>query len=428
MKLKLQRRFSGEDYTIGSLYVDGGGLTETVIVTQAAETSAASLFVSPPTATVDAFGDSVDVAIISNVSWTVSSSESWATFSPSSGTDNGTVSITAATNTGTERTATITISGGGITRTVGVAQASAEAPSTSLTVSPATLSIAATGGSGNIAVSSNVRWTASSSASWATLSRSSGSNNGTVTVTATANAGTERTATITISGSGITRTVSVTQAAAEVQDVVVDSVPPANGEPGHLIIRFGIPTDNMFSSKFFVLMPVGVTIDMENTALIGFPAELHELSIVLSDNIWSFEIKPKTSLRSASTEVSQDILQIAWTVDESVVSGTYEIRISDLEITLDDGSVIKKDEIKVPVTISNPAGLTPVESLTVWYGSGILTINTPQAERIEVYSVAGQLLYVAQKDAGKATFDLNGLSRGVLIVRGGSGWVRKIVR
>jgi hypothetical protein len=37
-------------------------------------------------------------------------------------------------------------------------------------------------------------------------------------------------------------------------------------------------------------------------------------------------------------------------------------------------------------------------------------------------------LYTAQKAAGEATFNLKSLPRGVLIVRGSSGWTRKIIR
>jgi hypothetical protein len=38
------------------------------------------------------------------------------------------------------------------------------------------------------------------------------------------------------------------------------------------------------------------------------------------------------------------------------------------------------------------------------------------------------LLYRVRKPAGAAAFDLGGLPRGVLIVRGSSGWTGKIVR
>jgi hypothetical protein len=58
---------------------------------------------------------------------------------------------------------------------------------------------------------------------------------------------------------------------------------------------------------------------------------------------------------------------------------------------------------------------------------GVLSVNTPVSEQVEVYSVSGQLLYKAQKAVGEATFNLNHLPKGVLIVKGSTGWVRKIV-
>ena len=59
-----------------------------------------------------------------NVSWTVTDDQSWITTSPTSGTNNGSFSVSATANTGTaSRSGTVTVSGGGITRTVGVSQA-----------------------------------------------------------------------------------------------------------------------------------------------------------------------------------------------------------------------------------------------------------------------------------------------------------------
>jgi hypothetical protein len=77
----------------------------------------------------------------------------------------------------------------------------------------------------------------------------------------------------------------------------------------------------------------------------------------------------------------------------------------------------------------SPLGNIPLyRAADVTCYQGVLSVGTPLAERIEVYSVSGQLLYKAQKAAGEATFDLNHLPKGVYIVRGGSGWTGKIVK
>jgi hypothetical protein len=68
------------------------------------------------------------------------------------------------------------------------------------------------------------------------------------------------------------------------------------------------------------------------------------------------------------------------------------------------------------------------EPVQVRCNNGILTVQTPAAEQIDVYSINGALLYQVQKASGEATLNLSRLPQGVLIVRGGSGWTRKIVR
>jgi hypothetical protein len=73
-------------------------------------------------------------------------------------------------------------------------------------------------------------------------------------------------------------------------------------------------------------------------------------------------------------------------------------------------------------------GNATVEAANIRYANGLLTVNTPAVERITVYTPAGAVMYQAQKSAGIATFNLNSLPQGILIIRGESGWVRKIVR
>ncbi|MDR2119884.1 MAG: leucine-rich repeat domain-containing protein [Tannerella sp.] len=68
-----------------------------------------------------------------------------------------------------------------------------------------------------------------------------------------------------------------------------------------------------------------------------------------------------------------------------------------------------------------------VESAEIVYAGGALSVNTPRGEVVEIYSVSGLLLYRARKDAGQAAFDLRHLPGGILIARGSSGWVKKIV-
>jgi hypothetical protein len=81
------------------------------------------------------------------------------------------------------------------------------------------------------------------------------------------------------------------------------------------------------------------------------------------------------------------------------------------------------------VNVTSPVGIDPVgiNGVTVSLQSGKLYVNSPVSETVQVYSLAGILLYIGEKESGKAIFNINNLPKGVLIVKGSSGWVRKIV-
>ena len=195
-----------------TITVSGGDITRTISVTQAK----ISLSISAASMTLLASARQRTFTITSNVSWVVSSSETWLTVSPASGSNNGTVTITAAENTSIERTATITVKAGDITQTINITQEGTFA----LTVSRTSISVSASGEypeneSGRFYITSNTNWVVSCNEKWLTVSPTSGSNDGSFIVTPVANTSTSsRTATITVSGGGITRTISVTQSAA----------------------------------------------------------------------------------------------------------------------------------------------------------------------------------------------------------------------
>ena len=67
-------------------------------------------------------GGNKTVNVTSNVSWSISTSDSWMTVSPASGSNNGSFTITTATNTGAARSGSVTVSGGGLSETINVTQ------------------------------------------------------------------------------------------------------------------------------------------------------------------------------------------------------------------------------------------------------------------------------------------------------------------
>jgi len=204
---------TGTTSRTGTVTVTGGGLTRTVSVTQAAPT-ANNLTLSQTSLSFASAAASSAVNVTANVSWTVTDDQTWLSASPTSGSNNGSFTVSATANTGTtSRTGTVTVTGGGLTRTVAVTQAGTTA--STLTVSATSLALASSASTGTFSITSNVSWTVTDDQTWITVSPASGVSNATVTVSAIANtATTSRSGTVTVSGGSITRTVAVTQAAA----------------------------------------------------------------------------------------------------------------------------------------------------------------------------------------------------------------------
>ena len=171
--------------------------------------------ISPDSLAFSSSGGEKSFTIISNTSWTVSSNmnwmDDWLEISPTSGSNNGTVTVKADNNTlANERSATITVSGADITQSIEVTQQ----PGTPvvLTVSTDSLSFLPSGQIKTILVESNIYdWTVISDVNWISVHRSSVLN--AVEVNVSPNPlPSLRTATITVSGGGITHSIKVTQA------------------------------------------------------------------------------------------------------------------------------------------------------------------------------------------------------------------------
>jgi hypothetical protein len=236
--------------------ITGGGITRTVSVAQ----DGASLYldVTPSSLTIGASLNSTEqITVSSNVNWSASDNAPWLSVSPISGSNSGTITLTAisANTSSNSRNGTVIITGDGITRTVTVTQSGI--PITpSLTVDPTSLTLASvSNSSGQINVTSNGSWTASDDASWLSVNPASGSNNGSITITATsANPSTTNTRSgiVTISGGGITRTVTVTQSKT------------TNCDPG-----WQNPTGKQYSMGIYAQVKIDDVINCSSGAVIG---------------------------------------------------------------------------------------------------------------------------------------------------------------
>jgi hypothetical protein len=298
-----------------------------------------------------------------------------------------------------------------------------------LTVPAEEIAFAFGGGQDSVIVVANMGWTVVTGGSpWLTVTPASGGfGNDTIRLTAVANTDTlVRRDTLVFAGGGITRRVAVVQ---EGLPHISAEPSEAEGDSGTIDISLNIPVNETFTVTFTVSLPAGFLLNPEATSLAAELLSRFELDITPNaTGGWSFSIRPKVSTLSATETVYRQVVQIAFTMDKTVEAGEHEVKISNVDLRLNSGQTIHQDEITVPVTVTNPVGNAAVESTEIVYAGGHLSVNTSVAERITVYAISGAVVYRAQKLPGSATLDLGDLPRGVLIVRGDSGWVKKIVR
>lgn len=152
-------------------------------------------------------GQTTDIIIDANCSWTITKDADWLTVSPMSGSNKQTVTIAAMKNsTGADRMAILTVQGGTLpARRVTVTQrAATDTPvQKSLSINTTSLEFEKDGGNQSFTITSNTSWTISCP-EWCTLSKPSGSGNATITVTVGKNEKTEkREGKIVVSGEGV---------------------------------------------------------------------------------------------------------------------------------------------------------------------------------------------------------------------------------
>ena len=419
-----------------TITVTGGGITKTVSVTQAEENQ------TPPPAQLNVSVTYFDFSsnsgtntfdITSNAAWTISSPASWVTVNITSGSGNATITVAVSKNTtSSTRTATITITNGDITKTLSVSQDGESTPF-NFTVSPSSINVKEYGNE-SFRITTSKDWTVSCQSDWILFIENSGNTDKETTVifnfyvqqNSTSEA---RTAEIKVSSGGITKTVTVTQNAASEKKIIATPSKPADNK-GTIDLSLDFPSDKTLTGVFTVTMPDGFILDKENTVL---SQELqHNHSLVISDKekgVWTLNISPKTSTRSSSNTTYTKIVEIAYIIEDNAAAGLYNVIISNLEFTTSDNTTIKEDDISVGVTHTSSVGnLSVNDAVKVTYYNNTLYINSPQGERVNIYSMTGMLVFSQQKPEGEIKYNISELSTGVIIVKGSSGWVEKLIK
>jgi len=233
---------------------------------------------------------------------------------------------------------------------------------------------------------------------------------------------------VTTDDGGFTATCSITVSKPDVE--VAEETPVSEDGKGKTTLSLTIPANSLFSGSFVLTLPTGMHLDLTVTQLADSLSSLLSLTITQNaDGSWLFTIAPLT-LRSAKEMVYSRIVEIGYTVDATVEKGVHEGVVSDLSFEFDNGTIIDENELPVTITVNTViTGIPDLSAETVVYlHNGILHVQSPVAETVGIYSISGVLLQNFQKPAGKASFPINQPKGSVLIVKGSTGWVKKLIK
>ncbi|GHT42961.1 hypothetical protein AGMMS49965_15660 [Bacteroidia bacterium] len=346
-----------------TITVTAGTITKTVTITQAAANATLALdktAISAPSAAAN-----YPIAVTSNVSWTaaVGSDAGWCTISPSSGTNNGTITVNATENTTTSsRWAIITVTAGATTQTVIVTQAAVNA---TLTLDKTAISATPAAANYPIAVTSNVSWTAtvSSDAEWCTISPTSAIS-GTIMVNVTENSTTNsRSAMITVTTGTETQTVIVTQEAANA--------------------TLTLDNTEISATSAVANYPIAVTSNVFWTATVSSDAEWCTISP-------TFAIGNGTIMVNVTENITMSSRSAMITVTAGTATQTVIVmqEAANATLTLDNTEISAMSAAtNYPIAVtSNVAWMATVSSDAIWctisptsaIGSGTIMVNVTE--------------------------------------------------
>lgn len=218
-------------------------------------------------------------------------------------------------------------------------------------------------------------------------------------------------------------------------DVVVEESKPINDDnewdtfEGKFTLGLNIASNAIPTGTFEINLPQGFSLDEDATTLSEALSGKVSLSLeqdATNPSKWKATITA-SNLRSAGDVVYKNIVDIAYKVEESVASKQSEIVLSTLNFSLSTGGAVVKDELKVQVAPKNVSNIENEEAADriVTLERGILSVNTSDAERIDVYTATGAQILSVEKLVGEFTTSID--VDGLVIVKGSTGWIQKLI-
>jgi Leucine-rich repeat (LRR) protein len=152
----------------------------------------------------------------------------------------------------------------------------------------------------------------------------------------------------------------------------------------------------------------------------GIAVESPVSSLVIHRGEYVFKLaRPSDGADSLLISLSNSGISVDLSPVITLLADTYHIVLSPVTSNLDVYISF--------LTSTGNASISP-HSVTVSLTGDLLSVLTPYKESITLYSLRGSLLSHTSKEKGSTTINIGHLPKGVLIVRGSSGWTRKVLR
>ncbi|PDP42880.1 leucine-rich-repeat family virulence factor BspA [Tannerella forsythia] len=369
-----------------------------------------ALSVTPKTLSFVDAGGTKPITVNANGAWTAQCDASWITLSATSGTGNGTITVTApAYEDEQPRTANIFFVSGALKETVTVTQNPKPGPAfvaldyTELTLpAGASQRLVVTAYPKDADINRDVKWYSSNN-DIATVSR-----DGTVTALAPGRAD------ITVVAN-----VGGQQTACRVRVVPAEQmVSVTSGGDNTLRLALVAPSDADFTLSFDVDLPEGFALDAKKTAPDASLAAGYAVTVTGK----RVEMKPN-GLRSGSTMEKRNLLTFACTAAPGTSKGTYKAALRNLTFTPTAGYALQN--ITVPFTFTHTVANQTIDGLRVYAAGGALRLTLPKAERVHIYNVVGSLVRTMNASAGDHVLPL---SSGMYVVRVGERVTKILIK
>jgi hypothetical protein len=279
-----------------------------------------------------------------------------------------------------------------------------------------------------------VEWTATENVDWLSIVSGSGTGKGSFLVVAETNGGAEREAVVTVATADTTIAIYVSQEAAIDAEITFEVEGITYYAPDRTVpvAEVAAPATGSYSGK--VVIPAKVT----------YLGVVYDVTGIGAGAFANSELTDVTLPRSIET-VGEDAfignniktITIEWTIiGEAYPDGIrYSIESDKLRsITLivpsGTAAIYKPaffwgDFGKIEESSATGVAKVAESAVTVRAEAGRLYVDSPAAETVYVYSFSGRLLHTATKASGQAV--LNTPAGNLLIVRGTSGWAKKVV-